>query len=127
LLGFDFGKPFRSRGIEIAGFAGGEWGRDGWIAFHNSYLALVYRAGIVGMLYIVFMVIFLIKIIKRSICLRSINGILLSGAIISILMYANFAVILELPYYAIPFWSLFGVTFAYLNELMGKGVSSDIS
>ncbi|MBU1112945.1 MAG: O-antigen ligase family protein, partial [Candidatus Omnitrophica bacterium] len=40
LLGFDFGKPFRSRGIEIAGFAGGEWGRDGWIAFHNSYLAL---------------------------------------------------------------------------------------
>src|SRR3989338_3327390 len=31
LVGFDFGKPFRSKNLEVLGWAAGEWGRDGWI------------------------------------------------------------------------------------------------
>lgn len=114
LLGFDFGKPFRSKNIEILYLANGEWERDGWVAVHNSYLELIYRGGIVGIILILALFTILFKMIQQSIHLRLLNGILLCGILINWLIVAAFNVILELPYNAIPFWFLFGMSFAYL-------------
>jgi len=116
LLGFHFGKPFRSESIEYLYWATGEWSRDGWIAVHNSYLGIIYRAGILGILFIAAIFISLFRMIKRSIKLKSVTGVLLCGILINWLVAANFLPILELPYNAIPIWSLFGMTLAYLNK-----------
>ncbi len=116
-LGFDFGKPLRSKNIEILGWAATDWKRDGWITAHNSYLHIIYRAGIIGILFVLTILFLLFKMIKRSIQLDSMNGTLLCGILINWLVAANFLLILELPYYAIPFWSLFGITFVYLSDL----------
>jgi len=114
LLGFDFGKPFRSKNIEMLGIADGEWKRDGWIAVHNSYLELIYRAGIVGIILIISLFTILCMMIRQALCLKLMNGILLCAVLINWLTTASFMVILEVPFNAIPFWSLFGMTFAYL-------------
>jgi len=116
LLGFDFGKPFRSKNLEILNWAAGDWKRDGWITAHNSYLHILYRAGIIGILFILTIFVVLFRMIRKSLHLQSINGLLLCGILINWLVAANFLVILELPYNAIPFWSLFGMTFAYLGK-----------
>jgi hypothetical protein len=116
IFGVDFGKPLRSISIEILFWADGDWTRDGWIAVHNSYLDIIYRAGIIGIILILTIFYYLFKIIKRSLKIRSIIGILLSGILINWFIAANFLEILTLPYNAIPFWSLFGMTYAYLNR-----------
>jgi len=114
ILGFDFGKPLRSKNIEILDIAHGEWSRDGWIAPHNSYLHIIYRAGIIGIAYIILIMVLLFSMINKSLKLKSISGVLLCGILINWLAAANFLVILELPYNAILFWSLFGLSYAYL-------------
>ncbi len=116
LAGFDFGKPFRSESIEYLYWAVGDWSRDGWIAAHNSYLEIIYRAGLLGILFIGTAFVFLFKLIKQSIKTQSLNGILLSAALLNWLLAANFLMILELPYTAIPFWSLFGISYAHLKK-----------
>ncbi|MCF7907813.1 MAG: O-antigen ligase family protein [Candidatus Omnitrophica bacterium] len=120
LLGFDFGKPLRSKNIEILYLAEADWKACGWITPHNSYLHAVYRAGVVGLLYVIIIYIFLLIMIKNFISLRSVKGILLSGSVMVWLIAANFFVIFELPYSAIPFWSLFGMSWAYLSGLNRK-------
>lgn len=114
IFGFDFGKPFRSRMIEVLRLAFGEWSRDGWICFHNSYIDVVYRAGIAGILMIVFILTTLFLFIKKSFQARSFTGILLTGILINWFSAANFLDIFQIPYSAIPLWSLFGLTAAYL-------------
>ncbi|MDD5465399.1 MAG: hypothetical protein PHP73_03545 [Candidatus Omnitrophica bacterium] len=114
VFGFDFGKPFRARSLEILGWASGEWMRDGWVCLHNSYIDIVYRAGILGIIIIVYVFVTLFSLIKRSFQNRSLTGILLTGILINWFIAANFLEILEMPYTAIPLWSLFGLTFAYL-------------
>lgn len=116
VFGFDFGKPFRSKNIEILGWAPGEWERDGWVATHNSYLDILYRAGVMGIIFILTVFIVLFWMIKEFLDIRSVTGILLCGVLINWLMAANFLEILELPYNAIIIWSLFGMTLAYLNK-----------
>ena len=120
LLGFDFGKPLRSLSIETLNWAPDEWTRDGWITAHNSYLHIIYRAGIIGILFILTIFVILFTMIRRSLQFKSINGVLLCGILINWLVAANFLVILELPYNAIPFWSIFGMTFTYVNNLRMK-------
>lgn len=117
ILGFDFGKPFRSESIEFSFWAVGEWSRDGWIASHNSYLEIIYRAGIIGLLFIMLIFIAVFKIVKKSIQFKSVTGALLSAVLINWLMATNFLPILELPYNAIPFWSLFGLACSYAKGL----------
>jgi hypothetical protein len=117
VFGFSFGKPFRSRKIEILNIADGEWKRDGWIAAHNSYLEIIYRTGILGILFIILIFYTFTGMVLRSIEHQSVTGILLCGVVLNLLVAANFMLILELPYYAIPLWSLFGLTLAYLREL----------
>jgi len=117
ILGFGFGKPFRSRSLETLYWAAGEWIRDSWIAAHNSYIETVYRTGILGILFIIVVIGALVRMIQRAIREKSVVGVLLCGALINWLVAANFLVILELPYSAIPFWSLVGLTFGYLSQL----------
>ena len=114
LLGFDFGKPFRSRTLEILDWASSEWGRDGWICIHNSYIDIVYRAGIFGILMIASIFSMLFFVIRQAFRRKSLIGILMTGILINWFIAANFLEILEMPYTAIPLWSLFGMTFAYL-------------
>lgn len=117
LLGVDFGKPFRSKSIEIIGIADREWKRDGWIAAHNSYLEIIYRTGFMGIFFILSIFIILFKMVRKTILIKSFTGVLLCGILINLFLAANALVFFELPYNAIPFWSLFGMVFAYLNKI----------
>ena len=114
ILGFSFGKPFRSRSIEILGWGSVEWANDGWVAMHNSYFDIIYRSGIIGVILLGFVFVLLIKIIKKSLSQKKAIGIFLTAIIINWFVAANFLEIFELPYTAIPLWSLFGMTYAYL-------------
>lgn len=114
IIGFDFGKPFRSINLEISKIGERSWRNDGWIAAHNSYLEIIYRSGAMGILLILILFIVLLKIIVRAIQLKSLTGVLLGAVLINWLIAANFMLILEMPYNAIPFWLLFGMTYAYL-------------
>ena len=113
IFGFDFGKPFRSVSLEVLKWAKSEWERDGWVAAHNSFFHMVYRSGIVGVIFIACVISLLFKMIKDFIAVRSFVGILLCGLILSWFVASNFLIVLEIPYTAIPIWSLYGLTFAY--------------
>jgi len=120
ILGFDLGKPLRSPSLEVGKMASGEWERDGWIGAHNSFLHILYRTGIVGILFIVFILSKLLSLIKSFIKLRLWTGILLCAIIIKWFVAANFLLIFELPYTAIPIWSLFGMTLAYCQSKVDR-------
>lgn len=109
LLGVNMGKPQRSKNIEIMQWAMEEWSRDGWITAHNSFLYIIYRAGIVGVLIVCGIFWLFFRMVKRFIVANFIEGILLSSVILYWLILSFFNVFLEVPYYAIPFWSLFGI------------------
>ena len=115
-FGFSFGKPLRSPSLEIAGFAAGEWGRDGWIAPHNAFLHMIYRAGILGLGMVIGMFAVLFIMTKEFIQRRSINGLLLVSIPVYWMVLSGFLVVLELPYQAIPFWTLWGMILAYLYK-----------
>ena len=117
LLGIDFGRPLRSNSLEVLDWGSSEWMRDGWIEPHNSYLNVIYRAGVVGLILILVLIFMLFDVIRKFIILKSVKGILLSSILIGWFVAANFLPILELPYTAILIWSLFGMTIAYLREL----------
>lgn len=117
IIGFDFGKPFRSKSLEILHWGDGDWVRDGWIAAHNSYLHIIYRMGIVGIVFIFSFLVVLFRMIRKFILMKSVTGILLCGIIINWFVAAHFLTIFELPYTAIPIWTLFGLTYAYFSEL----------
>lgn len=121
-FGFSFGKPQRSVSIENSAIAEGEWGRDGWIAPHNAFLHIIYRSGILGFFVILSIFSALFSLIRGFIRKKSLEGLLLSSILIYWLVLASFLVVLELPYQAIPFWSLFGMAFAYVNK-KGEGVA----
>ena len=114
LFGVDFGKPFRSRSVEILKM---ERGRSvGWLSPHNSYVHIFYRAGIIGIFFIIFILALFVKTVKNLVHIRDIKGVLLSSALLYWLILANFVVLLELPYFAIPFWSLYGLWVAYADK-----------
>lgn len=110
LLGFDFGKPFRSISVESTRAALTEWSRDGWIAIHNSYLNMIYRAGILGLGLITLMSVVFAQMTGIFIRNRNIAGLLLCSGLVVLFVASFFGVILELPYTAIPIWCLFGMT-----------------
>lgn len=120
VLGMDFGWPLRSSSIEILNWGYGEWNRDGWIDAHNSYLTMIYRAGIIGLVFMIFLISLLCCVIRDFIILKSVTGIILCSVFISWFVSANFMPIFEMPYYSIPVWSLFGMTLGYLKDLKKK-------
>ena len=117
IFGFNFGKPFRSITLEALMWGYGDWHRDGWIGAHNSFVHIIYRSGIIGLFLIGFILFALFRMVIKSIRCHSLIGILLCGIIINWFIAANFLLILELPYTAIPIWSIFGLTYAYVGKL----------
>ncbi len=113
LFGVDFGRPLRSVSLEILQWAAREWGRDGWIEPHNSFFHMLYRAGVVGFGLIVLIVWALIHFVIQALRRRAWPMILLAAVMINWLVAANFLLILELPYTAIPFWLIAGMAWAY--------------
>lgn len=113
LLGVDFGKPFLSISLEVLHWAEPEWRRDGWIEPHNSFFNIFYRAGIIGIILVASLWGGLVWLIKLAFERRSWTLILLSAILLNWMVAANFLLILELPYTAIPFWTLAGMTCAY--------------
>ncbi|MBI3601376.1 MAG: hypothetical protein HY209_00535 [Candidatus Omnitrophica bacterium] len=113
LMGVDFGKPFRSVSLEVEGWAVSEWGRDGWIEPHNSFLNMMYRGGMVGAAVVVVIWTALIRLMIFAFRQRAWVLILLSAILLNWLVAANFLLILEFPYTAIPLWTLAGMTWAY--------------
>lgn len=123
VFGFSFGKPFRSRSIEILNMAVNEWQRDGWIAIHNSYIHFLYRAGLIGVLVILFLVVSLFRIARSFGRRRYVFGGLILASVLPWFIAANFLVVLEVPYMAIPIWSLFGAVYAH--SLNAKGTNCE--
>ncbi len=111
IFGVNFGVPFRSRTIETLRWADGNW--VGWLEPHNSYLHMLYRAGIVGVLLILAVWGGFICMVRKFLAHRNLKGILLCTLLLYWLIVANFEVILELPYFAIPFWSIYGTVLRY--------------
>jgi hypothetical protein len=115
--GFSFGKPQRSKSLEVLHWAQGEWSRDGWITPHNSFFHIIYRAGILGVFLIGVLFFMVYGLIRDFFNNNSVEGALLVAILIYWLVLSNFLVILEFPYNAILFWSLFGITCAYRDGL----------
>ncbi|MBL8012451.1 MAG: O-antigen ligase family protein [Candidatus Omnitrophica bacterium] len=108
IFGISFGKPFRSENLEIIRSAVNEWKRDGWIAMHNSYLNILYRGGIMGLIYIIAMIIGFGYMVRTFIVYRSLSCLLVCASLLIPFVTAFFAVALEVPYFAIPIWTLYG-------------------
>jgi hypothetical protein len=119
-FGIDFGKPFRSENLEMIRAAVNEWQRDGWIAMHNSYLNIIYRAGLLGVVFIIALLAIFVHMVVIFLRIKSIVGLFLCASLLTPFVAAFFAVTLELPYTAIPIWSLFGLTLAYAHRQCEK-------
>ena len=115
--GFSFGHPQRSESLEVLKWAESEWGRDGWITPHNSFFHIIYRAGVLGLALIIILFVMIGGLIKDFFRMNSVEGGLLVGALVYWLILSNFFVILEFPYNAIIFWTLFGITWGYRADL----------
>ena len=124
IWGMNWGWPQRSKSIETLGWASMEWGKDGWITPHNSFLHFIYRGGIIGALLIVVLGSVLIFFIVDFIKMKSAVGILLMSIFIYWVTVASFSVFLEFPYSAIPFWGLLGLTIGYHQSLTQTKVRS---
>ncbi len=119
-FGFSFGKPQRSKSIEILDVGGGEWKKQGWITPHNSYLHLIYRGGILGLSMICGLFIMICVMIRKILIERSFKNIILLSLVVYWMVAANFVLFLEFPYQAIPFWSYLGMLCAYVFEKGGS-------
>ncbi len=117
IFGLDFGKPFRSKKLEISRFDESWKTRVGWVEPHNAYIHMIYRAGIGGILFIIAVVGLFIKMVVAFIRTRNIKGIFLTSVLLYWMTVSNFMVILELPHWAIPFWCLFGMVYKYKDGL----------
>ncbi|MDD5633968.1 MAG: hypothetical protein PHW46_01680 [Candidatus Omnitrophica bacterium] len=114
IFGLDFGKPFRPKSVKILRWSSG----IGWLEPHNSYLHMLYRAGVFGVVLVLVLCFFFARATYSFIRKRCIKGVMLSSILLYWLVVSNFEVIFELPYFAIPFWSLFGMVLKYSNSKM---------
>lgn len=119
LFGWGFGRPFRSPTLEALGWAHGK--KEGWIDPHNSHLNIAYKAGIIG--YLVFLLI-MVRFFKRTIRfllhMREDNktklyiGALLTCSV-NVLVLSFFEVVLEGPYMGSFLWITMGLIVALEN------------
>jgi hypothetical protein len=116
VLGFHFGKPYRSRSLEILHMGISEWQRDGWIAMHNSYIHILYRAGLLGLCFIIYFIYHFFQVVGQLLKHQSWTGGLFVASAICWFGAANFLIILEVPYTAIPIWSLWGGIYAFAQK-----------
>lgn len=117
LLGVGFGQPQRSQSLEILHWGTSEWKRDGWITAHNSFFHAVYRLGIVGLALVLILFVCIFRLARDFVRGRSFTGVLLVSILLYWIAAANTLVILELPHYAIPFWSVLGLALVYRRRM----------
>ena len=110
-FGFGLSHPLRSPQLEMLHWAEGEWGRDGWISAHNSYLYVIYRTGIIGLTAIGWLLFALYRALQAFIRLKDGIGLVLIVCLSYWLWEACFQEQWQVPYYAIPFWVLIGLIF----------------
>ncbi len=111
IFGMGLSHPLRSKQLEMLHWAESEWGRDGWISAHNSYLYVIYRTGILGVMALGWLLFKLWMAYKRFKQINDTIGLLLCSCLVYWLVTALTMLQLELPYYAIPFWAIIGLTF----------------
>jgi len=114
ILGVNLGMPQRSRSLETLNWGQSDWSRDGWITPHNSFFHMIYRGGIVGLGLIIVLFRVIGKLIRVSVERKNWIAAFLISISIYWMVLSNFLVVLEFPYFAILFWSLLGMTWAYL-------------
>lgn len=109
IFGEGLSKPFRSPQLEKLHWAEEEWRKDGFIMFHNSYLFLIYRTGIIG----IFLIFCLFLALRQSwlafIQLGDTCGILLLCVVWYWSSQATFQLQWEYWFLAIPYWSTIGL------------------
>ncbi|MDD5488980.1 MAG: hypothetical protein PHH49_08510 [Candidatus Omnitrophica bacterium] len=111
VFGMDLGRP-----IEPGIFMSLKWSvGDRWLEPHNSYLHMMYRAGAVGVGIVVLIWAFFVRLARRAIMYAGIKGVFIAAGVLYWLVVANFEVILELPYFAIPIWGFFGMALKYCD------------
>ncbi len=120
VLGFDFGKPFLSESLMLIRAGASEWERDGWISIHSAFVNIIFRAGLFGIAFIGGIFSILWYMTRIFIRIKSLRGLFLCAILLAWLVMSNFAVILELPYGAIPFWTLSGLTLAFAHDQLKK-------
>ncbi|NTV30113.1 MAG: hypothetical protein HGA80_08550 [Candidatus Omnitrophica bacterium] len=116
LFGFHFGYPIRSASMKEYGFATSQ-DEDGWMGAHNSFLHIMYRGGVVGFAVVVLVLVYWAGLVRDMVKRQSFEGIMLCAVLLNWMISANFFLIFELPYTAIPFWSLMGITAKYRSFL----------
>jgi len=118
ILGYGFGMLYNNETLKNMGW---EYGADvGFLDPHNSYLSILYRTGIVGLLiFLLFIVSFFIKMIKflRSCQDLAISAYMISvlSTIIFILVISFFMVVLEGPFLGIFLWVFIGLALSLTN------------
>ena len=118
ILGYGFGMLYNNETLKNMGWG---YGDDvGFLDPHNSYLSILYRTGIVGLLiFLLFIISFFIKMIKF---LRGCQDLAISvymisvlSAIIFILVISFFMVVLEGPFLGIFLWVFIGLALSLAN------------
>jgi O-antigen ligase len=107
------------------GWASDEWLTLGWVEPHNSYLHILYRSGLIGIFFVSIIFGFFIWLLSQAFQLRSLTAILFSAIVWNWIVAANFLIIFEMPYTAIPFWTLFGLALAYCDQIKGTSVKQE--
>ncbi len=120
IFGIGFGQPQRSKSLEILEWGDIEWLRDGWVAPHNSFFHMIYRAGILGLLIVIVNFMLMIRLVGKFIKARDFCGIILLSVLVYWSMVTMFSVTLELPYNAVFYWCVFGFIMAYANKSKEK-------
>jgi len=123
--GINWGQPQRAISLELLGWARREWSRDGWVAPHNSYLHMAYRGGVIGLLLVLCLGGAMIYLFRQFVRLRSIIGILLVSVLVYWGVMGMTLVFLEVPYFAIPFWSMLGMSIAYVKNIRKQPQSEE--
>ena len=110
IFGFAFGRPLCSTTISKYFGTSSTQYTDGWVGAHNSFFYMIYRAGIVGLAMVVFIYWLWFGLVRDFYILRDWTGILLCSILLNWFVAANFFLIFELPYTAIPVWTILGIT-----------------
>jgi hypothetical protein len=110
LFGFSFGRPLLSPTIaKYFGVSSTQY-RDGWVGAHNSFFDMIYLAGIMGLAMIFSLLFVWSGLLRDFYILKDWTGILLCAILLNWMVAANFFLIFELPYTAIPVWTILGIT-----------------
>ena len=118
ILGYGFGMLYNNETLKDMGW---QYGEDvGFLDPHNSYLSILYRTGIAGLLiFLLFIISFFIKMIRflrdcRDLAI-SVYMISILSAVIFILVISFFMVVLEGPFLGIFLWIFIGLALSLTN------------